>query len=179
MVERTKNDIVQSFNRLIQKMEFDQITAKKIADEANISKATFYRYFKDKYEVIDYNYKALLDQLLSLDSCKNYRTLYFHLFHIGRKDLRFLRHAFSTTGVNSLANFIFEYSRDTVLKITKQNRNGDGFTVSEQLQIDVFCNGISYMYQNWIFGQYDITAGDAADTLYDLMPESLKYYWFI
>lgn len=179
MVDRTRNHIVQAFNRLISKMDFEQITAIKIADEANISKSTFYRYFKDKYEVMNYNYKSLLDQLLQLESCKDYRTLFYHLFYIAEKEWADLRHAFSTVGVNSFSNFIFEYSRMTALTITKMNRNGSGFTAAEELQIDVFCNGISYMYMKWTYGKYRCPASEAADALFELMPETLRYYWFL
>lgn len=179
MVDRTKTHIVQAFNRLISKMDFEHITAIKIADEANISKATFYRYFKDKYEVMNYNYKSLLDQLLQLESCKDYRTLFYHLFYVAEKEWSYLRHAFSTVGVNSFSNFIFEYSRMTVLTITKMNRNGSGFTSTEELQIDVFCNGICYMYTKWTFGKYRCSASESADALFELMPETLRYYWFL
>lgn len=178
MVERTKKDIVNAFNRLIAKTDFDQITAKLIAQEAGISKATFYRYFKDKYEVMNYNYKDLLDRYVNLESCNNYRDLFYNLFYTARKEWRYLRYAFNSTGVNSFQNYIFEYSKEMAERITKENRDGSGFTPEEELQCDVFCNGISYMYKNWIFGKYPITADEAADSLYAIMPETLKYYWF-
>lgn len=46
------------------------------------------------------------------------------------------------------------------------------------MQIDVFCYGISYMYKKWTMGKYNITPARAADLLYEMMPETLKYYWF-
>lgn len=179
MVDRTKKDIVDAFNRLISKIEFDQITAKLIAEEAGISKATFYRYFKDKYEVMNYNYKALLDSCLCRGDCHNYRDLYFHLFYTAQKEWKYLRYAFHSTGVNSFENYIYEYSLALAERITKENRNGAGFTAEESLQCDVFCHGITFMYQNWIFGKYPISADRAADVLYDLMPDSLRHYWFL
>ncbi|BCN30976.1 TetR/AcrR family transcriptional regulator [Anaeromicropila herbilytica] len=178
MIDRTKNAIVDSFNTLIKTTEFEYITSKKIADVAGISKATFYRYFKDKYEVMNYNYKALLDRLLQSPNCTDYRSLYYMLFSIGKRDWQFLYRAFKITGSNSLSDFIYEYSMETVRKITSINRNGDGLTPSEQLQIDVFCVGISIIYRKWIFEGYPLTANEAADALFDLMPDSLKYYWF-
>lgn len=174
MVERTKKNIVDAFNRMIPKVEFEQITAVSISAEAGISKATFYRYFKDKYEVMNYNYKSLLDSCLANPDCRTYRDLYFYLFSIAKKDWRFLRHAFSSTGANSFNNYIFEYSKETAIRITKQYRKTDSITDSELLQIDVFCHGIPYMYENWIFGRYALSAREAADTLYRLMPETLR-----
>lgn len=178
MIDRTKNAIVDSFNYLIRTTEFEHITAKKIADVAGISKATLYRYFKDKYEIMNYNYKELLDRLLESPNCSDYRSLYYLLFYFGKRDWQFLHRAFKITGPNSLSDFIYEYSTETVLQITRMNRNGDGLSPSEQLQIDVFCIGISAMYRKWIFEGYPLTASEAADALFELMPDSLKYYWF-
>lgn len=61
--------------------------------------------------------------------------------------------------------------------ITKANRNGEGLTEQEDLQLDVFCYGISYMYKNWVLGRYPLSADQAADALFQMMPESVKYYW--
>lgn len=177
MIDRTKNAIIDSFNYLIRTTDFEQITAQKIADVAGISKATFYRYFKDKYEVMNYNYKELLDRLLESPKCSDYRSLYYLLFFLGKRDWQFLHRAFKITGSNSLSDFIYEYSFETVLKITRMNRNGEGLTPTEQLQLDVFCIGISSMYRKWIFDGYALTANEAADALFEMMPESLKYYW--
>lgn len=178
MVERTKRALVDAFNRLIVSSEFDQITAQSIAEEADVSKATFYRYFKDKYDVMNYNYKLILDETLTAEGLANYRDLYRELYIAGIEKLRPIRKAFKSTGVNSLEHFVYTYSKEAVERITRLNRNDKGFTHAEEMQIDVFCYGISYMYRKWIFGEYTISPDEAADHLFSMMPESLRDYWF-
>ena len=177
MPERTKREIVAAFNRLIAKTEFEKITTQKIAAEAEVSKATFYRYFRDKYDVLNYNYKALLDH--ALEQHDNYRDLFFGLYSFAREEWSGFRRAFFTTGVNSLENFVYSYSKSVVEQITAQNRGGAALTPEEDLQVDVLCYGISYMYKKWTLGQYPLDPDTAADTLYALMPESLKHMWFV
>ena len=176
MPERTKREIVAAFNRLIARSEMDKITTIRIAEEAEVSKATFYRYFKDKYDVLNYNYQQLLDH--SLKQCCNYRDLYVLLYRFARDEWKNFTRAFNTSGVNSFDSFIYSYSRSVVEEITRQNRNGGALTQEETLQLDVFCYGICNMYKKWTMGQYDLDAETAADALYDIMPESLKYLWF-
>ena len=176
MPERTRQAIVSAFNRLIERSEIEKITTEKIALEAEVSKATFYRYFKDKYDVLNYNYKALLDQ--AIGECDNYRDLFFRLYTFARDEWTGFRRAFDTTGVNSLESFVYSYSRSVVEQITAQNRAGAPLTPEEDLQADVLCRGISYMYKKWTLGQYCLDADTAADALFALMPESLKYLWF-
>lgn len=86
MPDRTKREIVAAFNRLIARSEMEKITTLRIAEEAEVSKATFYRYFKDKYDVLNYNYQRLLDH--SLQQCGNYRDLYFLLYTFAREECR-------------------------------------------------------------------------------------------
>ncbi|MBR3178888.1 MAG: helix-turn-helix transcriptional regulator, partial [Clostridia bacterium] len=46
--------------RLIRKAEFESLTVNDIVREAGISRATFYRHFRDKYDVMNFNYFRLL-----------------------------------------------------------------------------------------------------------------------
>lgn len=177
MVARTKMAIVEAFNTLIAEMSFEDITIQAIIDTAEVSKATFYRYFKDKYDVMNYNYKQILDDAVRMSTVRNYRDLYLRLYQLGETKLRAIRGAFRSTGVNSFERYIYDYSRSVVEEVTQLNR-GCGLTQEEDLQLDVFCYGISYMYKKWINAQYDITPSDAADRLYEIMPPTLKDYWF-
>lgn len=176
-MERTERDIIYAFNRLIARAEIEKITTQMIADEAGIGRATFYRYFKDKYDVLNRNYKELLDNCLQ--RCDNYRDLFFLLYSFARDEWSNFYRAFYTTGVNSFENYVYSYSKSVVEQITAQNRSGEGLTAAEAMQLDVVCYGISYMYKKWTLGQYPLDPDAAADALYAIMPESLKNYWFV
>ena len=179
MVKRTEKAIVDAFNSLILLKRFDDITVADITSEAGVSKATFYRYFHDKYDVMNSNYRDLLDQFLNYEDCSSYRDLYYRLYQAGATQLRDIKGTFGSSGANSFEVFIFTYSRQAVVDITRGNRAGEGLTAAEELQLDVFCYGICYMYRKWIEGKYNLTADEAADRLYEMMPESLKHYWTI
>ena len=177
MLKRTQKAIVDAFNSLISHKQFDEITVADIIAEADVSKATFYRYFHDKYDVMNSNYKDLLDEFMNLDDCSSYRDLYFRLYQAGATKLRDIKGTFGSSGVNSFEAFIFTYSRQAVVRITCENRDGKGLTPQEELQLDVFCYGISHMYRKWIEGRYELSADEAADLLFEMMPKSLSCYW--
>lgn len=178
MVNRTLNAIVEGFNRLITRMDFNKISVDMIMQEAGVSRSTFYRYFKDKYDVMNSNFKSVLDHYIQPALSSNYRDLCYHLFQYGQRHLKIFKRAMETTGFNSFSNFIYEYSYETALKITRLNRAGAGFTPVEELQVDVFCNGICAVYRNMVCQRYTIDPSEAADALYEMMPESLKHYWW-
>ncbi|MBR5129232.1 MAG: TetR family transcriptional regulator [Firmicutes bacterium] len=178
MVSRTYNAIIDAFNRLIAEKDFNKISVEMVMEKAGVSRSTFYRYFKDKYDVMNANYKNLLDHFIDPSRCSNYRELCFHLFEYGQKNLAIFKNALGSTGFNSFSNYIYTYSYEKALAITKANRNGQGFTPVEELQVDVFCNGICAVYKNMVEQRYQMTAAEAADALYEMMPESLKHYWW-
>ncbi len=178
MSERTASAIVNAFNKLITENDFQKITVEMIMQEAQVSRSTFYRHFKDKYEVMNANFKNILDYYIVPERSKNYRDLCFHLFEYGQENLKVFKRALDSTGMNSFSNFIYEYSFLTALAITKANRNGEGFTPVEELQADVFCNGICAVYQKMVNQRYAVNPSDAADALYEMMPKSLKHYWW-
>ena len=177
MLKRTQKAIVDAFNRLISQKRFDDITVVDIVSEADVSKATFYRYFHDKYDVMNSNYKELLDEFMNLDDCSSYRDLYYRLYQAGATKLRDIKGTFGSSGVNSFETFIFTYSRQAVVRITRENREDKGLTPQEEMQLDVFCYGICYMYRKWIEGKYSLSADEAADLLYQMMPKTLSGYW--
>ena len=176
-MKRTEMDILLALNRLIARMDMEKITTGKIIDEAKISRATFYRYFKDKYDVLNRNYKELLDGCQQ--QCGGYRELFCLMFRHAQEEWSDFHRAFSTSGVNSFENFISSYSRAIVEQITSENRDGQGLSAKEQLQLDVFCRGISDMYKKWTLGQYDLDPDSAADALFAMMPATLREDWFL
>lgn len=179
MIQRTRKNIIHAFNQLIKNHDIEQISVEMIIRKADISKATFYRYFNDKYDVMNANYKELLDYYASSGNCKSYLELYELLYKYGIRNWKFLQRAFNTTGYNSFCRFISEYSTNLIVQITMLNRGGAGLTETEKLQCDVFCIGVSFMYRNWIFEKYPLSPAEAAQALYEIMPATLRDYWWI
>lgn len=52
----SKSKIIEGTFRLLKLYTFDELTLNEILDEANISKRTFYRYFSNKQDIINYYY---------------------------------------------------------------------------------------------------------------------------
>jgi len=149
-----------------------------IMEKAQVSRSTFYRHFKDKYDVMNAGYKRVFDHYASPEQSRNYRELCYNLFCFVREHRRMVRRALETQGFNSFSNYVCSIAYETAEEIARQNRNGEGFTPAESLQVDVFCNGICAVFRNMVNRDYALDAAAAADALYEMMPESLKHYWW-
>lgn len=62
---RMKRDIVRAMKTILAKKRFEEITVADICKEAMIHRSSFYRYFRDKYEVVDVLFMDLIRQLLA------------------------------------------------------------------------------------------------------------------
>lgn len=87
---KTYNKIFNAFNKLIQTKSFDDITVLEICQKANVSTSSFYRHYKDKYDVMNDNYKRILDQYINSKQNHNYEDVFINLFTMS-KELHYLK----------------------------------------------------------------------------------------
>lgn len=72
---RMRGAICHAMVSLLEKKPFSKITVRDIMDETQIQRATFYRYFRDKYQVAE-----VINQTLADFIAKNF----FSAFYLGR-----------------------------------------------------------------------------------------------
>ena len=176
MPDRTQEAIFAAFNRLIAKENFDKITINKICEEADVSRATFYRYFIDKYDVMNYNYRLLLDDCVSRSH--NFEELFIQLYINSREVLPPIRRVFGSDGDNSYSDYVAKESIRFVEKVVKAHRNGKGFTEEERLQADLLSHGIGYITERWVSNMYDLSPEEAAHAMFLLLPEDIRNLTF-
>lgn len=61
-VRRTRKMLVQALFVLLEHEEFQAISVKQICDEAMIHRTTFYTHFNDKYNLMSYGLKDIVDE---------------------------------------------------------------------------------------------------------------------
>lgn len=174
MNDHTRNDILNAFNTLIEKKNFEKITVQNILDEAGIGRATFYRYFKDKYDVMNYNYMKFLEEYLLSGEIRTFEDFFLIMTSTGTDFFRNKIKIFSTTGANSFHNYMYEASFRMV-QLVLTARGHEALTPTETMQYQFLCHGIPHLYEDWIKGNYpDVTPEEAARAIYELLPEDLK-----
>ncbi|MBQ9328897.1 MAG: TetR/AcrR family transcriptional regulator [Solobacterium sp.] len=176
----TKERIVNAFNTLAVKMPFHMITTDRICDQAGICRATFYRHFPDKYAVMNYNFNLLLTQAEQTGTIRDLRDLFEILLIDGSARLSPISGLFNNKGMNSLHEYIYEYSYECAKNLYEtgslqgKERPFRFLTEKEQLQLRLFCHGVSQFYEDWIRGYYSLSAHEAAEAMYELLPEAIK-----
>ena len=106
--EKKKLAIADAMKQLMRKMPIEKITTDRILENAHVSRRSFYRYFKDKYELLEwiYNYdfcrfvEVRPDKSIWEDSPDILRSLL--------AEPEFYGTAFVSAGQNSFRAFCFE-----------------------------------------------------------------------
>ena len=64
---QTRETILSAFISLLQEKSFSKVTVGDIAEKANINRGTFYKYYKDKYQLVEKIEAQILSELEETD----------------------------------------------------------------------------------------------------------------
>ena len=100
-----KHALAEGLKKLLRKNKFEDITVADICEASEISRRSFYRYFQDKYELLNWLYDdefcSTVDESPNKTIWDYYPEICRHLY----SDREFFLHAFSFTGQNSFREF--------------------------------------------------------------------------
>lgn len=106
MIERTETReyLVRSAIDLLSRNTVDRISVRDICANCSLSTRTFYKYFKDKYEVINNAFLADVDRYFTITAEEDVDLHTFILYstHIVVEHTQFFRNVFLYTGQNNI-----------------------------------------------------------------------------
>ena len=176
--EMTKALLGEKFKKLVIEKSFEKITIKMITDEAGVIRPTFYNYFQDKYEVMEWllweDVFKSVTELVNMDMDKEALKMLFRKFEI---DKEYYEKVFTISGQNSFEEMLYNQIYDLAkrmlaehpVKIEDRSQiiNEEIFT---KFQAITLMNGI----KSWIlYSGNQISADDALKFYEFLMTHSL------
>ena len=124
----TKRAIAQSFERLASTKDISEITVVEIARECGILRQTFYRHFKDKYDLIKWIYaEEIIDKVNQSD--KSWEENYLEIFHYFLNHKSMVLNIYNSSNQHYILHFIFKQSKPLVMKVVEEKTKG--VTLSE------------------------------------------------
>ena len=115
VTDATRAAFIEVFCELYKEKPAEKITVKQIVERAGYSRATFYHYFHDIYDVLEYAEETFLSSLMENIArniqtglpLEHFSTAFIHLVQKERKNIDlFLSNANSTAFMNKLQNKI-------------------------------------------------------------------------
>ena len=173
MPERTRLLILAAFNKLVQKKSFDKITIDDICKEAAVGRSTFYRYFSDKYDILDYSLRETFRQIDG-DSFRTFEDLFLHIGEAALSYWRPLANLYDTTAIDTLHASYVKCSEAVSTDFIVRLRGNQPFTPEETVQMRVLCSGCSHLFEDYVKGKITIEPDRLAAAVYALVPEVFK-----
>ncbi len=168
-----KMSVFVALEDLLRETSIDKISVKKICKEANVSHATFYRYFKDKFDVgqwyTDYTY--------SLGTNKIGRTLTWQDgYYLTESAMLEHRDFFVAMSSSKDANSIDNYApraRRQILTETVVDVKHAKLTEKMRFDIDATIALETNLFPAWHYGKYDASLVEITSWVADAVPRDL------
>ncbi len=156
----TRKRILDTFTDLVSEHGYENVTVQMILEKADVGKTTFYRYFRDKADLLYEHYKDLYDAAIEDENCVELKDLFSLLFRKVREHPEELS-LFDTIGFDSYREFIYKYTCARGRQIMEKAW-GRPLTMKENFHVSFFCGGGAKMLEEYACGRYrDMTPEEA------------------
>lgn len=170
--ERTQKAIYDAMIILLKKQPFDSISTITIAKTAGISRASFYTYFKDKYDMIDQYQQALFIKLEYIFEKyhENKEQRFIELFYFLKQE-ELLASLISYNGTKEIQLFIMNKIR-ILINSQLQIFHQENITETEKEYRSVFYSSAFFgLCQAWIEHQKKESPEEMTRLLLNILPD--------
>ncbi len=180
MKRKTAKEILTaSFQELAAEKSIDKITIQEIVDNCGYSPATFYRNFKDKYDLIAWEHTRAVAEIVDQTSADDYQwkqTLYdgARLYNENKDYLVNLLQ--NTSGHDSFMRYMTEINCAALEKYILSVNGNRKLTHKERMYVKIYCHGIVGLGCEWILGQINATLEEIAEVYENSIPDPIKKY---
>ncbi len=180
MKRKTSKEILaDSFRELSEKMPIDKITVREIAENCGYSAATFYRQFKDKYDLIAWDYARDFEKILeplSRSRAMWRRTVIDGAVYYNDHRAYIANLLLHTSGYDSFLLYMSEMHIEKMSRLIRKCANVRTLDKQTEMYIRLYCLGTVCFTCEWILGKHELTPGEVAKIYENSVPEPLRKY---
>lgn len=182
MKRKTAKEILaESFRELAENKNIDKITVKDITENCGYSSATFYRHFKDKYDLIVWEHTQGVAEIMAQIGKDGYpwkQTLIdgANSFQKNKEYLEnLLKH---TTGHDSFIRNMTEINYNALKEHILKSDKISKLEEKTDMYVRLYCQGTVALTCDWILGRYKASPTEFAEVYENSLPEPLKQYLY-
>lgn len=148
----TKQAIVKGTVELVKQMPFERISVTEIAKRCGINRNTFYYYFRDKYDVMDFIFQTdILPHLLPLMNHKQWTQSVVTLCRCMQKEKSFYSNALADLNPRGLRQILVNHYRYWLMEIAQESYERTDIQGEEREYVARFyAHGIIGMVCDWV-----------------------------
>lgn len=166
-----------ALTKLLHEKSLDKLSVTDIIKESGVCRATFYRYYSDKYDLFNSNYRKILEEtLFRFNEGIPYVEVQHSLYMVLNKNIKLFQNAFRSSDANSLKNYIFKMSMDFFLGVLKKN----GININDwkiKKRIEAFVYGNLEITAIWILEGAKEPVEDLSEVLNVGLPFEYRHFF--
>ena len=181
MVKRqsAKELLAASFRDLAQSRPVDKITIQDIVTNCGYSPATFYRNYKDKYDLIAWDYAQVSGRIMEQIGTDGYvweDTLRDAVL-LFQKEKEYLANLFQhTSGQESFVRYMTQINYDALKRQMLSVIGKNELDEKLEMYIRIYCLGTVSLTCEWILGSYNASPEELAEVFRYSLPQPLHPY---
>lgn len=172
--DETRYIFAQSIKDLIKVRPLDKIAVTDIVTRSGMTRQTFYRYFKDKYDLVNWYFeKLVLKSFRQMgDGCSLQEALHLK-FEFIKSEHSFFKEAFKSNDYNNLVNYDFNCIYEFYKGIIENNL---GHQVEQDIDflLKMYCKGSIDMTVDWVLNDMPLAIDEMVILLIEALPKRLE-----
>ncbi len=179
MKRKTAKEILaESFREMAECKTIDKITVSDIVANCGYSPATFYRNFKDKYDLIAWEHTRGVAEIMGrISDSYTWRQTLIDGAKWFYSEKEYLTNLFRhTTGQDSFIRYMTEINCDALRRQILLSSKKEKLDGKEELYIRTYCLGTVSLTCEWILGKHEATPDEIADIYVNSLPVPLHQY---
>ena len=173
-LDKTRNRFIDSLKQLMEKKPLDKITVKEIVETSGMTRQTFYRNFKDKYDLVNWHFSQLADRSFrQMGSGCTLKEGLIKKFQFIQNEKRFFTSAFQSRDYNSLMQYDYECILEFYTNIIKE-KTGKSPNREIVFLLEMYCRGSIDMTVEWVRKNMNMEPEAIANLMILALPRPLE-----
>lgn len=169
---KNRERIMAVFEELMRNNYLEDISVSDIMTKCNLPRTTFYRYFKDKYDLTTYVYLHEIKKRIQFSTDKQWnnsiRICYEYIYE--KRDF-FLR-VIKFEGQNNFLQFLYNYSYKCIVGSICSANNMEVLNYHLEYSVKMYCISTTHLVSCWLTNGAKISV----DELYEIALENIPIY---
>lgn len=174
----TERILADTLCALLKESTFENITIGDIVNRSCTSRATFYRHFKDKYDLMNWVFKKQVDEIIrNSPNSFDYKNILLQCLYFLIDKQEYFSQIIKIQGQNSFSQFLYTYSLNYCKEQIIKKTGNDKLPYDVLFSLKLYNAGLTFMAEEWLRSGLKNTPEQITQTSYDCMPQLIKNYF--
>ena len=155
----------------------DRISVNQITEYAHVSRASFYRRYKDKYDLLNRTYEDILKKtLFRFKENLSWKESVKQIYAVIQENHVFFNNALHSEDVNGFRNYLYEQAFKLESDVLRSN-GVDPDDLHNRYRLVAYASAGVSLTAEWCANKADLSLEEMVDLLVEIVPAEFRSYF--